>query len=489
MSSAVLLHVHAVSRALRKTKEFNMGGFFGVVSHNDCVTDLFFGTDYHSHLGTRRGGMAVWSGNGFTRFIHDITNAQFRSKFDADLARMHGNMGIGIISDYEEQPLIIGSHLGTYAIATVGVVRNMAELVKKAFGKRNTHFVEMSGNEINQTELIATLINQEDSFVAGLRRVQRDIEGSASILLLTDTGIYAARDRLGRTPIAIGEKEGAYAIAFETSAFPNLDYRTTRFLGPGEIVRVTPDGIEQLAKPLDEMRICAFLWVYYGYPSSDYEGINVEAARNRCGAALARADHTVADLAAGIPDSGTAHAVGYATEKGIPLRRPFVKYTPTWPRSFMPQDQSIRDLVARMKLIPIRDLIEGKRMVFCEDSIVRGTQLKDIVSRMFDIGAKEVHMRPACPPLLFGCKYLNFSRSRSELDLVARKVIKEIEGDDSRDLATYANPCSDKYCAMVERIRQRLKLTTLQYQTLDDLIEAIGLPRDKVCTYCWSGRE
>lgn len=466
-----------------------MGGFFGVVSKNDCVNDLFFGTDYHSHLGTKRGGMAVMNQKGFTRFIHDITNAQFRSKFDSDVGKMKGKKGVGVISDFEDQPLLIGSHLGTYAIVTVGVVQNAEKLAAKAFSKRTTHFSEMSGGEINPTELISTLINQEATFEDGIRNAQEAIEGSCSMLLLTEQGIFAARDRLGRTPVIIGEKKGAYAATIETCAFPNLDFTRTRDLGPGEVVLITEDGVEQKKSPLKKMQICSFLWVYYGYPASDYEGINVEACRNRCGAALARNDKISLDLVAGIPDSGTGHAIGYANEARVPYQRPFVKYTPTWPRSFMPQDQSIRDLVARMKLIPIKELIKDKRMLFCEDSIVRGTQLKDIIKRIYEYGAKEIHMRPACPPLIHGCKFLNFSRSSSILDLAGRKAIKEIEGDDPKNLKDYANPCSDKHCAMVERIRKRLNLTSLKYQKLDDLVTAIGLPKEKLCTYCWDGAE
>ncbi|MFH0953252.1 MAG: amidophosphoribosyltransferase [Verrucomicrobiota bacterium] len=465
-----------------------MGGFFGVVSKQDCISDLFYGTDYHSHLGTRRGGLAARNAQGFTRFIHDITNSQFRSKFEVDITRMHGRMGIGVISDYEDQPLIIGSHLGTYAIVTVGVVKNIEELTRRAFGKRTTHFSEMTGNEINPTELIATLINQEASFEDGIRRAQEVIEGSCSLLLLTERGIYAARDRVGRTPIALGQKEGAFAAALETCSFPNLGYEVTRYLGPGEIVLMTENGVEQLKKPGDKMRICAFLWVYYGFPASSYEGINVEQVRYRCGAALARNDDVKVDLVAGIPDSGTGHALGYSMESRVPYQRPFVKYTPTWPRSFMPQDQAIRDLVARMKLIPIRELIDGKRMLFCEDSIVRGTQLKDTIHRLFVAGASEVHMRPACPPLLYGCKFLNFSRSKSELDLAGRRAIHELEGDDVKDREGYATHGSPKYCAMVEAVRKRLALTTLKYQKLEDLVAAIGLPADKVCTYCWNAQ-
>lgn len=466
-----------------------MGGFFGVVSNQDCKGDLFFGTDYHSHLGTRRGGMAVFGNNGLERRIHDITNSQFRSKFDDDLRQMSGTRGIGVISDYEDQPLIIGSHLGTYAIVTVGVIKNLAQLAQMTFGRRNTHFSEMSGGEINPTELIATLINQESSFEAGIRAAQDQIEGSCSLLILTNAGIYAARDRFGRTPVVLGIRDGAVAVTMETTAFPNLGYETSRFLGPGEIVFISDKGVEQRRRPLDRMRVCAFLWVYYGYPSSEYEGINVEAVRNRCGAALARRDDVSVDSVAGIPDSGTAHAIGYANEAKVPFARPFVKYTPTWPRSFMPQDQSVRDVVARMKLLPVRDLIRGQRILFCEDSIVRGTQLKDVIERLYECGAREVHMRPACPPLVFGCKFLNFSRSRSELDLAARRAIKDLEGSDDRHLPEYADHSSDRHFAMVKRIGADLKLTSLRYQRLDDLVSAIGLPREKLCTYCWDGQE
>jgi len=466
-----------------------MGGLFGVVSKEDCVSDLFYGTDYHSHLGTCRGGLGVWNADGFTRHIHDITNAQFRSKFEDEIKTMQGNKGIGVISDNESQPLIIGSHLGVYAIVTVSAITNVDELANRAFGKKATHFSEMSGGGINPTELIATLINQEATFEDGIRNAQESIEGSCSMLLLTEKGIYAARDRLGRTPVVIGVKDGAYAVTMETSAFPNLGYEVERYLGPGEIVFITGDGVERKQAPGDKMQICGFLWVYYGFPSSNYEGINVEHVRNRCGIALARKDDVAVDLVAGIPDSGTAHAIGYANEARIPYRRPFVKYTPTWPRSFMPQVQEVRDLVARMKLIPIKELIQGMRLLFCEDSIVRGTQLKDTIERLYECGALEVHMRPACPPLVYSCKFLNFSRSRSELDLAARTAIKELEGTSDKFLDEYATQGTDKNRAMIDRIRQRLALTTLQYQELDDLVEAIGLPKKKVCTYCWDGAE
>jgi len=466
-----------------------MGGFFGVAARQDCVADLFYGTDYHSHLGTRRGGMAVRNERGFTRFIHDITNAQFRSKFGDHLEKLRGRLGIGVISDYEDQPLIIGSHLGAFALVTVGRIANLGELAAEAFRGHATHFSEMSGEAINPTELVATLINRADSFEAGIAHAQEVIEGSCSILLLEDEGIYAARDRLGRTPVIIGRKDDAYAATLETCALPNLHYQIERYLGPGEIVHITPEGLRDVKPPGDEMQICAFLWVYYGFPASSYEGISVEWVRNRCGAALARAEDRAIDLVAGIPDSGTSHAIGYANESGIPYGRPFVKYTPTWPRSFMPQEQRVRDLVARMKLIPIRELIEGKRLLFCEDSIVRGTQLKDTIRRLYDCGAREVHMRPACPPLVYGCKFLNFSRSKSELELAARRAIEELGADARQPLKEFADPDSDQHGAMVERVRDRLGLTSLRYQRLDDLVAAIGLPKERLCTYCWDGAE
>ncbi|MDP8217213.1 MAG: amidophosphoribosyltransferase [Candidatus Theseobacter exili] len=466
-----------------------MGGFFGVVSQDDCVTDLFYGTDYHCHLGTMRGGLAVIQKNKISRHIHDITNAQFKSKFELDIVKMRGRKGIGVISDYEDQPLIIGSHLGVYAITTVGVVTNLDKLAKKAFGKRTTHFSEMSGDEINPTELIATIINQEASFAEGLKKAQGTVEGSCSILILTNEGIYASRDHLGRTPVFIGEKEGAYAATMETCALTNLGYKIAKRLGPGEVVLISEEGIEQKFPPGDKMQICSFLWVYYGYPASSYEGINVEDTRNRCGAALAKNDDLNIDIVAGIPDSGTAHAIGYANASGIPYKRTFVKYTPTWPRSFMPQNQDMRELVAKMKLIPIKELILGKKLLFCEDSIVRGTQLQYTIQRLYNFGAKEVHMRVACPPLIFGCKFLNFSRSRSLMDLAGRKAIFELEGKDDINLDQYANPDSEKHAAMLDRIRQRLRLTTLKYQRLNDLVNAIGLPKEKLCTYCWDGCE
>ena len=466
-----------------------MGGFFGVTAKGDCLEDLFYGTDYQSHLGTKRGGLATYDAGTFIRFIHNIENAQFRSKFEEDIRKMHGRRGIGVISDYEDQPLLIASHLGVYSIVTVGVVRNAADLSREAFSKRATHFSEMAGGETNPTELVATLINQEATFEDGIRRAQEAVEGSCSMLVLTEGGIYAARDRLGRTPVVIGRKDGACAAALETCAFPNLNYEVERYLGPGEIVWMTEQGVEQKKPPGKRMQICSFLWVYYGYPASAYEGVNVEVVRNRCGAALARRDNVKVDLVAGIPDSGTGHAIGYANESGLPYGRPFIKYTPTWPRSFMPQDQAVRDLVARMKLIPIRELIEGRRVLFCEDSIVRGTQLKDTIQRLYEAGAREVHMRPACPPLIFACKFLNFSRSRSELDLAGRRAIQELDPGCKGCQADYVDPDSEKFKGMVEAVRKRLNLTTLRYQRLDDLVAAIGLPKSKLCTYCWDGAE
>ena len=436
-----------------------MGGLFGVFSNTDCVEDVFYGTDYHSHLGTKRGGLAIKNAGGFQRFIKDITTSQFRSKFDRDIKKMHGNKGIGVISDYEDQPLIISSRLGVFAISTVGKINNIEELANEAL-QNGTHFSEMHGGEINPTEMVATIISQENTFEEGIQKVQDMIDGSCTMLILTDKGIYAARDKFGRTPLVIGAKQGSYAVAMESCAFPNLGYEISKYMGPGEIIFFNDKGIKQLVPPGDRLQICSFLWVYYGYPASNYEGINVESVRYKCGAYLRREDDVEIDLVAGIPDSGTAHGLGYSNEAHIPYARPFVKYTPTWPRSFMPQEQSIRDTVAKMKLIPIKELIADKRLLFCEDSIVRGTQLRRQVKRLFKSGAKEVHMRPACPPLVYGCKFLNFSRSRSELDLAGRWAIKELIGEDLENPAAYTNPESDKVKAMVNVIREKLHLTT-----------------------------
>ncbi len=465
-----------------------MGGLFGVFSNSDCIEDLFYGTDYHSHLGTRRGGLTVKNFGGFQRYIKDITTTQFRSKFEDDIKKMHGNKGIGVISDYDDQPLIISSRLGVFAIATVGRINNLEKLAKEAL-KNGSHFSEMHGGEINPTEMVATIISQGSTYEEGIQKVLDMIDGSCTMLILTDEGIYAVRDKLGRTPLIIGEKLGSYAVAMETCAFPNIEYKITKYLGPGEVIFISEKGLEQRIAPGDRMQICAFLWVYYGYPASNYEGINVEVVRYKCGSYLAKKDDVEIDLVAGIPDSGTPHGLGYSSEAKIPFSRPFVKYTPTWPRSFMPQDQSIRELVAKMKLIPIKELIDGKRLLFCEDSIVRGTQLRDTIQRLYNSGAKEVHMRPACPPLIYSCKFLNFSRSRSELDLAGRWGIRELIGKDIDDPAEYIDPESDNYKAMVDVIRKRLQLTTLKYQKLEDLVKAIGLPKEKLCTYCWDGVE
>ncbi|MBN2426564.1 MAG: amidophosphoribosyltransferase [Calditrichaceae bacterium] len=462
-----------------------MGGFFGVVSKEDCVSDLFYGTDYHSHLGTKRGGLAVKNSKEYIRYIHDITNSPFRTKFETDIRKMHGNKGIGIISDTEDQPILVYSHLGSFAIVTVGFIQNREEILKKLFKKKSVHFSELNDGEVNPTELVASIINQENTIEEGIKKVQEIIEGSCSMLILTEKGIYAVRDKLGRTPVVIGEKEGALSATFETCAFYNLNYAVKKYLGPGECVFLSEEGMEQKIAPGNQMRICSFLWIYYGYPSSSYEDINVEAVRNKCGEYLAKNDKVKADLVAGIPDSGIAHAIGYAHYAKIPYRRPFVKYTPTWPRSFMPQDQESRDLVAKMKLIPVKEIIQGKKIMFCEDSIVRGTQLKDTINRLYDAGALEVHMRPACPPLIFGCKYLNFSRSRSVSELAARRAIKELEGTEIPDPKAYADSKTEQYCSMVEAIRKRLGLTSLKFQDINDMVKAIGLPKEKLCTYCF----
>jgi amidophosphoribosyltransferase len=467
-----------------------MGGFFGVASKTDAIADIFYGTDYHSHLGTRRGGVAVVRPEGIIRTIHNIENAQFRSKFDDEVDRLRSPVGIGVISDTDDQPIYIHSHLGAYAIVTVAAVKNTEALVRHVFRQRRMHFAETYAGGVNPTELAAAIINQEDSFEAGIRSLQELVEGSCSLLILTGKGIYAARDRYGRTPVVLGQKgDQAFAVTMETCAFPNLGYEVVRDLRPGEVVFLSAEGFEDRVPPRDVLQVCAFLWVYYGYPASTYEGKNVEDVRYRCGAMLARRYPAAVDFVAGIPDSGVGHGLGFAAEAGLPFHRPYVKYTPTWARSFMPQNQDVRDLVAKMKLIPNRDLIRGKKFLFCEDSIVRGTQLKDTVQRLYDVGALEVHMRPACPPLVFGCKFLNFSMSRSELDLAARRAIREVEGDAVADLAPYTDYRTYKYQAMEERIRRRLNLTTLKYQRLEDLVTAIGLAKEKLCTYCWDGVE
>lgn len=464
-----------------------MSGFFGSISKESCVSDVFYGTDYHSHLGTKRAGMTFYSEEaGFQRAIHSIQDGYFRNKFESDLKDFKGNLGIGVISDTEAQPIVVTSHIGRFAVATVSRINNIDELEKRCLKNRRT-FSEISRGNINPTELVAMLISEGDDFVSGIENVFNLVKGSCSILILTNDSIIAARDKLGRTPVIIGKKEGAHAVSFETSAFPNLGYETEKFLGPGEIVQLKADGYEQLRKPEDKMQICSFLWVYFGYPPSFYEGINVDDCRYKCGAALAKRDSVEADFAAGIPDSGIGHAIGYSNEKRIPLKRPYAKYTPTWPRSFMPQSQEMRDLVARMKLIPNKSIIKGKCGVFLDDSIVRGTQLKDNVKDLHEAGIKEVHMRIACPPLIFSCEFLNFSRSRSILDLATHTAVKELEGRDDYDIKDYTDTNNSKHAAMVEQIRKRLGLDSLMYQKLEDLVEVIGLPKEKLCTHCWDG--
>lgn len=470
-----------------------MGGFFGVVSKEDCVFDLFFGVDYHSHLGTRRAGLTVYSEtDGFDKAIHNIENAPFRTKFTKESNDMRGNMGIGCISDYEAQPILIRSHHGTFAIATVGKINNTNEIVEKIIAK-NAHFFEMHGGEINQTELVAAIINQKDNFIDGIRYVQELIDGSMSMLILTPKGVYAARDKHGRTPVVLGEKDNGYCASFESFAYLNLGYTNYKVLEPGEVVVMTPDGVKTLVNGTDDMKICTFLWIYYGYPSSTYEGISVETVRYNCGKALARRDkgNVNPDIVAGVPDSGVGHAIGYANESGVPYSRPFIKYTPTWPRSFMPTHQSKRELIAKMKLIPIKDLINDKSLLMIDDSIVRGTQLRDTTEYLFTNGAKEVHVRPACPPIMFGCKYLNFSRSTSDMELIARRTVNKLEGRDvsGDELDGYLNPDSEKYAAMVEEIRKQQHFTSLRYNRLDDMLDAIDIDSNKLCTYCWDGRE
>ncbi len=472
-----------------------MGGFFGVVSKKDCVQDLFYGVDYHSHLGTRRGGMATYGKeSGFDRAIHNIENSPFRTKFDKDFNEMKGTIGIGCISDYEPQPLLIQSHLGSFAIAMVGKVNNYDQLLKGLFDRGHFHFQEMTSGQVNVVDLIAALICTKESILEGIKYVQEVVDGSMTFLVMTAEGIYAARDRLGRTPVVIGRKEDAYCLSFESHAYMNLGYEEYKELGPAEIVFVTPDKVEVLQEAGKDMKICSFLWVYYGYPNSTYEGVNVECMRYECGRMLARRDDKSVqpDIVAGVPDSGIAHAIGYSNESGIQYARPFVKYTPTWPRSFTPTNQAQRSLIAKMKLIPVHQLIKDKKLLLIDDSIVRGTQLRDTVKYLYDHGAKEVHIRPACPPLLYGCKYLNFSRSKSEMDLITRRVICDLEGtqDIAEDvLREYTNPDSKRYQAMVDEICKRMGFTSLRFHRLDDLIESIGLKPCQLCTYCFDGKE
>lgn len=470
-----------------------MGGFFGVASKKDCVLELFYGVDYHSHLGTRRGGMATYGEDGFNRAIHNIENSPFRTKFDRDVGEMKGYLGIGCISDFEPQPLLISSRLGSFAITFVGKVNNSDELLKQLYENTHSHFQEMTNGQINVTELVAALICEKDSILEGIKYVQDIVDGSMTMLVMTREGIYAARDRYGRTPLVIGKKEDAYCVSFESHAYINLGYADYRELGPSEVAFITPDGVTTLREPRDEMRICSFLWVYYGYPTSSYEGVNVEEMRYKCGSMLAKrdGDSVHPDVVAGVPDSGIAHAIGYANESGIPYARPFIKYTPTWPRSFMPTSQSQRNLIARMKLIPVQALIENKKLLLIDDSIVRGTQLRETTEFLYNSGAKEVHVRPACPPLLYGCKYLNFSRSKSEMELITRQMIRKREGDacPQEVLDEYANPCSCRYAQLIEDIREQQNFTSLRFHRLDDLLESIGIEPCKVCTYCFNGKE
>ena len=469
-----------------------MGGFFGVASRKDCVLDLFYGVDYHSHLGTRRGGMAVYGKDGFNRAIHNIENSPFRTKFERDAAEMKGHIGIGCISDYEPQPLIIQSHLGSFAIVTVGKINNLNSLLKVVYASGHAHFQEMTTGQINATELVASLICKKNSIVEGIRYVQGIIEGSMSMLILTKDGIYAARDRYGRTPVIIGKGKDGYCASFENFAFYSLGYENYKELGASEIVFMTPEGVETVSEPKKDMKVCSFLWVYYGYPTSSYEGVNVEEMRYKCGSIMAKRDqgNVEPNLIAGVPDSGIAHAIGYANESGIQYARPFIKYTPTWARSFMPTDQAQRNLVAKRKLIPVPSLIEDKKLLLIDDSIVRGTQLRETTEFLYNSGAKEVHVRPACPPLVYGCKYLNFSRSKSELDLITRQMIQKLEGENVENiLHEYTDPNSDRYNAMVEEIRKQQNFTALRYFRLDDLLDSIGIEPCKVCTYCFDGKE
>lgn len=464
-----------------------MGGFFGTVSKKSCITDLFYGTDYNSHLGTKRAGMATFDPEfGFKRSIHNLERTYFRTKFESELNKFTGNSGIGVISDTDSQPIIFNSHLGRFAIVTVARITNLEELEKRLL-EENHHFAELSSGGINQTELIALLITQGKDFVEGIENVYNSIKGSCSMLILTENGIIAARDKLGRTPIVIGKKDDAYAASSESTSFPNLDYTIERYIGPGEIVRLTADGVEQMRKPEKEMQICSFLWIYYGFPTSCYEGVNVEAVRFASGEKMGKTDDSEVDCACGIPDSGVGMAMGYAEGKGVPYHRAIAKYTPTWPRSFTPSEQSLRSLVAKMKLIPNRAMLEGKRVLFCDDSIVRGTQLRDNVIKLYECGAKEVHIRIACPPLIYGCPFVGFSASKTDMELISRRIIKELEGDPNKNLEKYATSDSPEYNRLVEEIRKRFGLDSLKFNKIETLVEAIGLPKCKICTHCFDG--
>jgi amidophosphoribosyltransferase len=464
-----------------------MGGFFGTISTKDCINDLFYGTDYNSHLGTKRAGLVTFDEEkGFYRSIHSLERNYFRSRFEDELDKFVGHQGIGVISDTDPQPIIVNSHLGRYAVVTVAKINNLPEIAKELLDQR-MHFSELSANKINQTELVALLINMGETFVDGINLVYKKIEGSCSMLILTEDGIIAARDFLGRTPIVIGQKEGAFAVTSETTAFPNLDYHVLRDIGPGEIVRLRNNGIEVMQGPSEQEQICSFLWVYYGFPSSNYEGINVEDVREKNGKMLGKEDDVDADIVCGIPDSGVGMALGYSEGHKIPYKRAVVKYTPTWPRSFTPGSQTRRELVARMKLVPNPAILKDQRIVFCDDSIVRGTQLRDNVKTFFDYGAKEVHVRISCPPLVYGCPFIGFTSSKSDLELITRRIIKDLEGDDSKNLDKYSTTDSPEYQRMVEEIGKRLGLTSVKFAKLENLIESIGMPKCKVCTHCFDG--
>lgn len=464
-----------------------MGGFFGVVSAQPCAADLFYGTDYQSHLGTRRGGMATFSQEqGFYRAIHNLESTYFRTRFEAELPKFCGNAGIGVISDTDAQPMLMNSHLGRFALVTVAKINNAEELAKQLLSE-NMHLSEFSSGKINPTELVGLLIIKGKDFVEGIENVYNSIKGSCSMLLLTEDGIIAARDSWGRTPIVVGKKDGAMAVTTETTAFPNLGYETAQFIGPGEIVRIKSDSIEQLRKPNEGMQICSFMWVYYGFPTSCYEGKNAEVVRNECGRVMGKEDATEVDCCCGIPDSGIGMAVGYAQGHGCPYQRAVSKYTPTWPRSFTPTNQEMRNLVAKMKLIPNKDILKDKRVLFCDDSIVRGTQLRDNTKELFELGAKEVHMRIACPPLIYGCPFINFSASKSDMELITRRVIDKFEGDCNKNLEAYGTTDSPEYTRMVQEIADQLNLTSLKFSKLETLVEAIGLPKCKICTHCFDG--
>lgn len=465
-----------------------MGGFFGVAAKQSCRTDLFYGVDYNSHLGTRRAGMVTYdpTDKKFCRSIHSLESTYFRTKFESELDKFVGNMGIGVISDTDPQPIVINSHLGKYAIVTVAKICNMDSLEKELLDA-GVHFGELSSGSTNQTELVALLINRGKTFAEGIENVYAKIEGSCSMLILTEHSIIAARDKLGRTPIVLGHKDGAFAATSETTSFPNLGFERLRDLGPGEIVEFTADGMTQLRPPREEMQICSFLWVYYGFPTSCYEGKNVEEMRFDSGYKMGQTDDAEVDCACGIPDSGVGMALGYAAGKGVPYHRCISKYTPTWPRSFTPRDQSMRNLVAKMKLVPNRAMLKGKRALFCDDSIVRGTQLNDNVRELYACGAKEVHMRIACPPLIYGCRYIGFTSSKSDMELLTRRIIENLEGDANKNLEKYATTGSPEYEAMVEKIRERFNLTSLKFNTIETLVESIGLPKCRICTHCFDG--